>query len=181
MFGDPYEADGCTVIPVAKVAGGAGGGGGEGNKADESGTGYGTGFGLQARPVGVYVVRDGEVAWKPAIDVTRLAKGGQALVALLAVCVTLIAVVRRSRSFRGVRRGRSRTPRTAWLRIDRRGGHERSTSGNLCALQAWAGGRIKGEQRDETTSILDQRHARRLLSSRGRAPPGRGVDALLDR
>lgn len=41
--------------------------------------------------------------------------------------------------------------------------------------------RIKGEQPDETTSILDQRHARRLLSSRGRAPAGRGVDALLGR
>ena len=38
-----------------------------------------------------------------------------------------------------------------------------------------------GELRDETSSILDQRHARRLLPSRGRAPPGRGVDALLDR
>ena len=41
--------------------------------------------------------------------------------------------------------------------------------------------RIKVGQRDETTSILDQRHARRLLPSRGRASSGRGVDALLDR
>jgi uncharacterized spore protein YtfJ len=97
VFGDPYEVDGCTVIPVAKVAGGAGGGGGEGNKADESGTGFGTGFGLQARPVGVYQVRDGEVVWKPAIDVTRLAKGGQALAALLTVCLTLIVIARRRR------------------------------------------------------------------------------------
>src|SRR3954447_6290692 len=31
--------------------------------------------------------------------------------------------------------------------------------------------RIKRDQRDETTSILDQRHTRRLLPSRGRAPP----------
>ena len=97
MFGDPYELDGCTVIPVAKVSGGAGGGGGEGNKDGEAGTGFGTGFGLQARPVGVYQVRDGEVEWKPAIDVTRLAKGGQVLAAFLAVCVTLIVVVRRPR------------------------------------------------------------------------------------
>ena len=97
VFGDPYEVDGCTVIPVAKVAGGAGGGGGEGNKEGESGTGFGTGFGLQARPVGVYQVRDGEVVWKPAIDVTRLAKGGQVLAAVIAVCVTLIVVARRSR------------------------------------------------------------------------------------
>ena len=41
--------------------------------------------------------------------------------------------------------------------------------------------RIKGEQGVETAPILDQRHARRLLPPRGRAPAGRGVDALLDR
>ena len=97
VFGDPYELDGCMVIPVAKVAGGAGGGGGEGNKDGEAGTGFGTGFGLHARPVGVYQVRDGEVVWKPAVDVTRLAKGGQALAALIVLCVTLIAITRRSR------------------------------------------------------------------------------------
>ena len=97
VFGDPYEADGCMVIPVAKVVGGAGGGGGEGNKQGETGQGFGTGFGLQARPVGVYQVRGGDVVWKPAIDVTRLAKGGQVLAALIAVCITLIAVARRPR------------------------------------------------------------------------------------
>jgi uncharacterized spore protein YtfJ len=96
VFGDAYELDGLSVIPVAKVAGGAGGGAGEGTKQDESGGGFGTGFGLQARPVGVYQVRDGEVVWKPAVDVTRLAKGCQVLAGLLAVCVTLI-LLRRSR------------------------------------------------------------------------------------
>jgi uncharacterized spore protein YtfJ len=96
VFGDPYELGGLSVIPVAKVAGGAGGGAGEGTKQDESGGGFGTGFGLQARPVGVYQVRDGEVVWKPAVDVTRLAKGGQVLAGVLAVCVTLI-LLRRSR------------------------------------------------------------------------------------
>ena len=89
--------DGCTVIPVAKVMGGAGGGGGEGNKEGESGTGFGTGFGLQAQPVGVYQVRNGEVVWKPAIDVTRLAKGGQMLAAIVTVCATLIILARRPR------------------------------------------------------------------------------------
>ena len=97
FFGDPYEVDGCTVIPVAKVMGGAGGGGGEGNKEGESGTGFGTGFGLQAQPVGVYQVRNGEVVWKPAIDVTRLAKGGQMLAAIVTVCATLMIVARRRR------------------------------------------------------------------------------------
>ena len=95
VFGDAYEADGCTVIPVATVAGGGGGGGGEGNKEGESGTGFGTGFGLQARAIGVYQVRDGEVVWKPAVDVTRLARGGQVVGAIVVVCLTLIAIVRR--------------------------------------------------------------------------------------
>ena len=31
------------------------------------------GFGLAGRPAGAWVIRDGEVTWKPAIDVTRLA------------------------------------------------------------------------------------------------------------
>src|ERR1035437_6566024 len=38
VFGDPYEKDGVTVIPVANVMGGAGGGGGSGAGAP-SGTG----------------------------------------------------------------------------------------------------------------------------------------------
>ena len=38
-----------------------------------------------ARPVGVYVVKDGEVSWQPSIDVMRIVLGGQivAVVALL--------------------------------------------------------------------------------------------------
>ena len=56
VFGDPYELDGVTVIPVARVMGGAGGGGGTGEGPDGKGTGSGsgTGFGLSARGIGVY-------------------------------------------------------------------------------------------------------------------------------
>jgi hypothetical protein len=32
----------------------------------------GGGFGLHARPVGAYVIKDGAVSWVPAIDVTRV-------------------------------------------------------------------------------------------------------------
>jgi len=44
------------------------------------------GFGVNARPVGVYVVKDGEVTWQPAVDVMRIIVGGQilGLVAILA-------------------------------------------------------------------------------------------------
>jgi uncharacterized spore protein YtfJ len=69
-FGQAYEVEGATVIPVAVVAGGGGGGGGE---QEQAGSGAGAGTGLAVRPIGVFVVRDGEVTWRPCVDVTRLA------------------------------------------------------------------------------------------------------------
>lgn len=85
VFGEAYEVDGVTIIPVASVKGGGGGGGGEGTQPDGAGegSGSGVGFGVQVRAVGVYEVRDGVVTWNPAIDVTRLAVGGQVLLGLL--------------------------------------------------------------------------------------------------
>ncbi|MGI9596699.1 MAG: spore germination protein GerW family protein [Acidimicrobiales bacterium] len=96
VFGEAYEVEGQTIIPVASVSGGGGGGGGEGTAEAEtdddqkSGSGYGSGFGLTARPVGAYVVDENGVEWKPAVDVSRLAKGGQVLVGIVAVCLTII-------------------------------------------------------------------------------------------
>ena len=95
VFGDAYEADGVTVIPVAKVMGGGGGGSGDGDGDDNDG-GFGSGFGMRALPVGVYEIRGDTVEWKPAMDVTRLARGGQVLVGIIAVCVTLV-LLRRTR------------------------------------------------------------------------------------
>lgn len=85
VFGEPYEKDGVTLIPVARVQGGAGGGGGEG--PDGQGRGSGSGFGVIARPVGVFLIRGDEVSWRPAVDLNRIVLGGQvvAIVALLAV------------------------------------------------------------------------------------------------
>lgn len=98
VFGDPVERDGITVLPAATVFGGGGGGGGQ--DAEGAGGG-GTGFGLRARPAGAYVIRDGEVTWRPAIDVNRL------VVAIAAVAITyLVTRVRRER-LREAERGRS--------------------------------------------------------------------------
>lgn len=97
VFGDPYEKDGVTIIPVASVMGGAGAGGGTGPGVkpevarEEAGaegaadSGYGMGYGLRATPAGVYVIKDGEVEWMPALDTSRLAlrRAGVAIVALL--------------------------------------------------------------------------------------------------
>jgi len=111
VFGEPYVLDGVTIIPVARVVGGAGGGGGDGTNAEESGSGFGTGFGLGAHPVGVYEVRDGESTWKPAVDVTRLLKGIQVLVGVIAVCIALVARHRNASGHVTARRRRRR-----WLR-----------------------------------------------------------------
>ncbi len=70
VYGEPIEKDGLTIIPAASVSGGGGGGGGP---AD---TGGGAGFGVRARPVGAFVIKDGLVRWEPAIDVTRMALRG---------------------------------------------------------------------------------------------------------
>jgi uncharacterized spore protein YtfJ len=85
VFGDPYERNGVTVIPAAKVQGGAGGGDGEGPEG--TGRGSGSGFGLNARPAGAFLVRGDDVVWRPAIDLNRVILGGQivAIVALLAI------------------------------------------------------------------------------------------------
>jgi len=92
VFGDPVVLDGVTIIPVARVAGGAGGGGGEGTGPGDQGGGggLGTAFGIGAHPVGVYEVRDGEVSWNPTIDVNRIVRGGQVLGGIAAVCIALV-------------------------------------------------------------------------------------------
>jgi uncharacterized spore protein YtfJ len=93
-YGEVYDLDGVTVIPVARVSGGAGGGGGEGTDEEKAGGGFGTGFGLHVNPIGVYEVRGDHVVWKPAVDANRMIRGGQVLGGIVAVCVALVLIVR---------------------------------------------------------------------------------------
>jgi uncharacterized spore protein YtfJ len=85
VFGKPYERDGVTVIPAAVVYAGGGGGGNSAGQGEGQPQGLGGGLGIVARPVGAFVIKDGEVRWQPAFDLTRVAVGGQVLgvVALL--------------------------------------------------------------------------------------------------
>ena len=64
VYAEPVEKDGVTLVPAAAVWGGGGAGGG----TSDEGNGEGGGLGLVARPVGAYVIKDGEVRWVPAID-----------------------------------------------------------------------------------------------------------------
>lgn len=105
VFGEAYVSGETTVIPVAKVMGGSGmgyggsqqepGDDGGSDRAERQaaagpgsgGTGFegeggGGGLGLRLRPAGVYVIRGGDVQWQPALDVTKLALGGQAVAAI---------------------------------------------------------------------------------------------------
>jgi uncharacterized spore protein YtfJ len=77
VYGEPVEREGVTLIPAAAVRGGAGGGG------DSQGNGGG-GFGVVARPIGAYVIRNGQVSWRPAVDLNRVVLLAAALLYLIA-------------------------------------------------------------------------------------------------
>jgi len=105
-FGAAYEKDGMLIIPAAMVAGGGGGGTartrrgnsalgsvsppGEGAAAHEAApqdsgrAEAGGGFGGLVLPSGAYVVKDGQVRWVPAVDVTIAVLASLSLVRVLA-------------------------------------------------------------------------------------------------
>lgn len=95
VFSEPYQLGDVTIIAAARISGGAGGGGGEGTDEEQSGGGFGTGFGLQAKPVGVYRIRDGEVDWRPTVDVNQVIRGSQILAGVVLLCATLLMLRRR--------------------------------------------------------------------------------------
>lgn len=109
VFGEPVTRDGVTVIPVARVTGGGGGGSGTAPAAGRSdddaaavdgqevpGSGSGGGLGVHAVPLGVYVVTDSDVTWRPALDLQRIIAGGQ-VVGALAILTVLVGLLRRRR------------------------------------------------------------------------------------
>ena len=111
VFGEPVSRDGITLLPAAKLSGGGGGGTGEGGGAGGAhdsasgggkrphaeGTGTGGGFGVSAKPVGVFVIKDGGVGWRPAVDVNKVILGGQAVA--IAALLTIRTIVQ-ARSLR---------------------------------------------------------------------------------
>lgn len=94
VFGEPYQHGDATIIPVAKFLGGSGMGfgGGTGPQYDDTpeggeGFGGGGGFGAKARPVGVYVLRDGQVEFRPAFDLNRAILGAQIVAGVVALAI----------------------------------------------------------------------------------------------
>lgn len=93
VFGEPFSKNGVTVIPAARVWGGAGGGVQDSRRSVPGG--QGGGFGIRAKPAGVYVVRGEKVRWVPAVDANQIVLGVQA------VLLTFLLVARRRRLRRG--------------------------------------------------------------------------------
>src|SRR3974390_1662086 len=59
-FGEPFEVDGVTILPAARVGGAGAGGGANGGRG-----GWGTGFQVMSRPMGVYVIDWQGAHWVP--------------------------------------------------------------------------------------------------------------------
>jgi uncharacterized spore protein YtfJ len=88
-FGPASEHGDVTIVPVAIEVGGGGLGIGE-QPGDPASTGEGAvvtgsggGFGTMSFPLGVYVIKGGDVRWVPAIDATRVAIAAISLVKLV--------------------------------------------------------------------------------------------------
>jgi uncharacterized spore protein YtfJ len=93
VFGEPIQQGAVTLVPAAWVSGGGGGGGGEGpvaegaEQGEATGKGFGSGFGLRARPAGAFVLRNGKVRWMPAVDVNRIILGAQILMGIVLLTI----------------------------------------------------------------------------------------------
>ena len=81
VYSKAYQtADGATIIAVSKIRG----------KVRPSGDEVA----VRARPIGVFVVRGGDVKWEPAVDATPIALIG-VLTGLVAATLATVAMVRR--------------------------------------------------------------------------------------
>ncbi|HAL48293.1 MAG: hypothetical protein FI707_03005 [SAR202 cluster bacterium] len=97
VYGDPVEAEGKTIISVAKVRYGFGAGGGEGvseeseDSADKEGFGGGGGGGVEITPMGFIEITAGETRYVSLDERQRIVK-------ILAVAVIIgLFMLRRKR------------------------------------------------------------------------------------
>jgi uncharacterized spore protein YtfJ len=92
VYGEPYEKDGVAIIPAAAVRGGIRGRASE--RSAQPGRTSGA-FGMHARPVGVYVLKDGAVRWRPVVDVQALVRA--VVLGLMVSGLALASLLRRRR------------------------------------------------------------------------------------
>jgi hypothetical protein len=82
VYGEPYEtSDGATVIPVARI------------RAGRRRSNQDADQGINATPLGIFVIRGGKASWVAAVDANRVALIG-VLTGLLAAVIGSLAVLR---------------------------------------------------------------------------------------
>ena len=74
VFGEPVEAEGVTVIPVARSTWGFGGG--TGSRPEAEGEGEGGGGGGSTSPVGFIELREGRATFRPIVDLRPFVLAG---------------------------------------------------------------------------------------------------------
>ena len=98
VYGEPMQKNGVTVIPAARIMGGAGSGSGTvptpDGEAPAKETGSGTGVGMMGSPAGAYVIKGEDVRWVPALDVNRIVLGAQILAIVLILAVRSVSRAR---------------------------------------------------------------------------------------
>jgi uncharacterized spore protein YtfJ len=77
VYGDPIELDGAKIIPVVAVRRC-----GSPEGSEQSGKGCGCSCN-SARPVGLVVIRDGQVSWTPTLDLNRVVMAVAGVLGLL--------------------------------------------------------------------------------------------------
>jgi hypothetical protein len=91
VYSEPHSVDGTTVITAAVIGGGAGM-----KQADNEQEGRRGGMGGSARPVGAFIIRNGEVSWKPALDLQRTILAAGLMVGAFAIGCLLLSPRHRS-------------------------------------------------------------------------------------
>lgn len=87
VYGEPYQVDGATVIPVAKIRLGPS------TRPNSPRAKNASNYEFAAVPTGVFVIRGGEVRWVPAEKPSQAALIG-VLTGLVAAVIGSLAVLR---------------------------------------------------------------------------------------
>ena len=69
----------------------------------QEGSGTGGGLGMSAKPLGVFVLRDDKVSWRPAVDVNRIIMGGQIVAITALLVVRALITARAAKTHQGAR------------------------------------------------------------------------------
>lgn len=90
VFGRAQEIGGQTIVPVAKAQVAFGFGLGRGGAGSQNeGEGGGGGGWMRTRPLGVIVVENGQVRFRPTIDVGQIATRALAVIAVIVLVRTI--------------------------------------------------------------------------------------------